>query len=225
MSDKIRDHTKINVKAAQQKQKRHYDERHHVSKASFIFLHPTKTIWNIYLSYLSVMSLITCLGQDIQIFACSYTINGSHAYFLTSEEMKAILNKWLFRRVRPRENIHNIRLFIVLIKRVVFIYPKKVFSEGSWVLKKNMRRDTRQGDKLTYRTTGPFIIEKYVSKGVYILRNPLTDTLLKQKVNGSHLIPFNRGKNLATWHKMLLPHFSISIPFVLDSYCALIFNQ
>ncbi|XP_030840557.1 uncharacterized protein LOC100889000 isoform X3 [Strongylocentrotus purpuratus] len=105
MSDKIRDHTKINVKAAQQKQKRHYDERHHVSK---------------------------------------------------------------------------------------------VFSEGSWVLKKNMRRDTRQGDKLTHRTTGPFIIEKYVSKGVYILRNPLTDTLLKQKVNGSHLIPFNRDSGLST---------------------------
>ena len=52
-------------------------------------------------------------------------------------------------------------------------------------LKCNRRRDTRMGDKLAPRYTGPFVIHEFVSPGVYRLKDG--DKVMKQVVNATNL--------------------------------------
>ena len=59
------------------------------------------------------------------------------------------------------------------------------FKVGDKVLKYNRRRDTRMGDKLAPRFSGPYVVEDMLCKGVYRLRQG--DVVLKKTVNGTNL--------------------------------------
>jgi hypothetical protein len=59
------------------------------------------------------------------------------------------------------------------------------YNIGDRVLKCNRRRDTRMGDKLQPRYTGPFVIHEFVSPGVYRLKDG--EKILKQVVNAKNL--------------------------------------
>ena len=59
------------------------------------------------------------------------------------------------------------------------------FAVGQQVLKYNRRRDTRMGDKLGERYTGPFLIVECLAKGVFRLQDG--DKILKQTVNALNL--------------------------------------
>jgi hypothetical protein len=62
------------------------------------------------------------------------------------------------------------------------------YAVGDQVLKYDRRRNTRMGDKLKPRYTGPFVIEQVIGRGVYSLRDG--EKLLKQTTNASNLKPF-----------------------------------
>ena len=59
------------------------------------------------------------------------------------------------------------------------------YKVGDTVLKYNRRRDTRMGDKLQPRYTGPFQIAEVLGRGVYRLKDG--DAELKQAVNATNL--------------------------------------
>ena len=59
------------------------------------------------------------------------------------------------------------------------------YKVGDTVLKYNRRRDTRMGDKLQPRYTGPFKIAEVLGRGVYRLKDG--DAELKQAVNATNL--------------------------------------
>lgn len=59
------------------------------------------------------------------------------------------------------------------------------YAVGDHVLKYDRRRDTRMGDKLKPRYTGPFRVEQIIGRGVYRLRDG--DRVLKQCVNANNL--------------------------------------
>jgi hypothetical protein len=62
------------------------------------------------------------------------------------------------------------------------------FAVGEEVLKYNRRRDTRMGDKLVSRYTGPFVIHEVIGRGVYRVTDG--ETILKQVVNARNLKKF-----------------------------------
>ena len=64
------------------------------------------------------------------------------------------------------------------------------YKVGDKVLKFNRRRDTRMGDKLAPRFTGPYEIFEVLVKGVYRLKDG--DKVMKQVVNAI---------NLKIWHE------------------------
>lgn len=59
------------------------------------------------------------------------------------------------------------------------------YAVGDKVLKYNRRRDTRMGDKLQNRFTGPYVIAEILGRGVYRLQDG--DVMLKQTVNATNL--------------------------------------
>lgn len=59
------------------------------------------------------------------------------------------------------------------------------YEVGQKVLKYDRRRDTRMGDKLGSRYTGPFVIHEALGKGVYRLRNG--DAVMKTAINATNL--------------------------------------
>ena len=63
-----------------------------------------------------------------------------------------------------------------------------VYVVGQKVMKYNRRRDTRMGDKLAQRFTGPFTVHEILGKGVYRLMDG--DKIMKQVVNASNLKPY-----------------------------------
>ena len=63
------------------------------------------------------------------------------------------------------------------------------YKEGDKVLKYTKRRDTRKGDKLQTRFTGPYQIAEVLGRGVYRLMKD-GDTILKQCVNAANLKPW-----------------------------------
>jgi hypothetical protein len=63
-----------------------------------------------------------------------------------------------------------------------------VYVVGQKVMKYNRRRETRMGDKLAQRFTGPFTIHEVLGSGVYRLMDG--EKVLKQVVNASNLKPY-----------------------------------
>lgn len=78
-------------------------------------------------------------------------------------------------------------------------HSQPVFAVGDKVLRYDRRRDTRMGDKLVPRFTGPYEIIEALGKGTYRLQ--LGDKVLKQTVN---------GLNLKRWFEELSPAEDIS---------------
>jgi hypothetical protein len=62
------------------------------------------------------------------------------------------------------------------------------YNVGDKVLKYNRRRDTRMGDKLAARFSGPYVINSVLGRGVYQLRQG--ETILKKTVNATNLKTF-----------------------------------
>ena len=58
-------------------------------------------------------------------------------------------------------------------------------------MKYDRRRETRQGDKIRPRYTGPFEIHESFGKGVYRLVDPTNGRIFNQKINSRDLKRFN----------------------------------
>jgi len=67
-------------------------------------------------------------------------------------------------------------------------HERPLYNVGNKVLRYNRRRDTRMGDKLAPRFSGPYLIDAVLGRGVYRLRQG--DTVLKKTVNASNLKMF-----------------------------------
>ena len=70
-------------------------------------------------------------------------------------------------------------------KRYDIKHAPPTYKVGDKVLKYNRRRDTRMGDKLQPRYTGPFQIVEVLGRGVYRLQDG--EVTLKQSVNATNL--------------------------------------
>lgn len=62
------------------------------------------------------------------------------------------------------------------------------------MLKKNSRKNTRQGDKLAPTYTGPYTVHEVLGKGAYRLQNSKSE-VLSQKVSASNLKMFHTVGN------------------------------
>jgi hypothetical protein len=66
-----------------------------------------------------------------------------------------------------------------------------VFAIGDKVLKQNTRKNTRKGDKLEHRWTGPYEIAEACGKGTYKLKDVKSGQVFLQKVNTVRLRRYN----------------------------------
>jgi len=64
------------------------------------------------------------------------------------------------------------------------------YSIGDQVIRKTMRRETRQGDKLIARWNGPFEIAETLGKGSYRIKKP-NGEILKQRIASTRLKRFH----------------------------------
>jgi len=64
------------------------------------------------------------------------------------------------------------------------------YSIGDQVMRKNMRRETRQGDKLIARWDGPFKIAETLGKGSYRIKKP-NGEILQQRITSTRLKRFH----------------------------------
>jgi len=67
-------------------------------------------------------------------------------------------------------------------------HASPTYNVGDLVLRYNRRRDTRMGDKLSPRYTGPFVISEVLGRGVYRVKDG--DKIMKSVVNASNLKPY-----------------------------------
>ena len=73
-------------------------------------------------------------------------------------------------------------------KRYDLKHAPPMFSVGDKVLKYDRRRETRMGDKLKPRYTGPYEVTEVLGRGVYRLK--MGETVLRQTVNACNLKPW-----------------------------------
>ena len=60
-------------------------------------------------------------------------------------------------------------------------------SAGDLVLLRNSKRDTKKGDKMQAKWLGPYTVVASVGKGLYRIKNPSTDHVLKNAVHSTRL--------------------------------------
>ena len=65
-------------------------------------------------------------------------------------------------------------------------------SVGSEVLLRNSRRDSKKGDRLKQKWTGPYIVAASLGKSRYRLKNSTTGATLKQAVHKMRLKTYFR---------------------------------
>ena len=95
-------------------------------------------------------------------------------------------------------------------------YKQKNFTVGDKVLRYNLRRADRKGDKQTDPWDGPYEEDKVCEKGLYCLVNAFTKVPLKTKMNGCNLKPFfestsNSSPATSTSITQSLPSTSVQI--------------
>lgn len=90
-------------------------------------------------------------------------------------------------RELAKENIKEAQA--TMKKRYDLKRAPPTYQVGDKVLKYNRRRETRMGDKLQVRYSGPYIIERVLGKGVYQLRDG--EKVLKTATNACNLKAFN----------------------------------
>ena len=71
---------------------------------------------------------------------------------------------------------------------------------GTKVLLRNAQRDGRKGGKFQKRWLGPYVIKKYLGKGVYKIANRVTGRVLKKAVNVCLLKVYNDPNNSFSSH-------------------------
>ena len=54
---------------------------------------------------------------------------------------------------------------------------------GTLVLLRNSKRDTKKGDKMQPKWLGPYVVVSSTGKGVYRIKNPSSEKVLKNAVH------------------------------------------
>ena len=62
---------------------------------------------------------------------------------------------------------------------------------GNLVLLRNSKRDTKKGDKMQPKWLGPYVVVSSTGKGVYRIKNPSSEKVLKNAVHCVRLKPYH----------------------------------
>ena len=109
-------------------------------------------------------------------------------------------------------------------KKQKFYYDHKhckpgCFDIGSKVLLKDFSRKKRKGGKLDSRWTGPYIIEKNIGKGIYMLSSISNPKLKVKRASACHLKPFKTRPKASSNESHYSRPLSVSSSFDNQSAC------